>query len=148
MTDLRDDEGFLSGGGEMGALMRAHDWSGFPLGPPAGWPEGLKIPLRMMLSSRFEMWLGWGPDINFFYNDAYRPTLGVKHPAALGRPVREVWAEIYDAVKGRFESVMRDGVTTGTKRCCCCWSAAAIPKKPITPFPTARSMAPPARSKA
>ncbi len=112
MTDLRGDEGFLSGGGEMSALMRAHDWSDFPLGLPAGWPEGLKIPLRMMLSSRFEMWLGWGPDLNFFYNDAYCPTLGVKHPAALGRPVRQVWAEIYDAVKGRFESVMRDGVTT------------------------------------
>ncbi|MDN5289740.1 MAG: hybrid sensor histidine kinase/response regulator [Mucilaginibacter sp.] len=96
----------------MGALMRAHDWSDFPLGPPAGWPEGLKIPLRMMLSSRFEMWLGWGPDLNFFYNDAYRPTLGIKHPAALGRPVRQVWAEIYDAVRERFDSVMRDGVPT------------------------------------
>jgi PAS domain S-box-containing protein len=89
-----------------------HDWSDFPLGPPSGWPQGLKIPLRMMLSSRFEMWLGWGPDLHFFYNDAYRPTLGIKHPAALARPVREVWKEIFDDVKGRFESVMRDGVPT------------------------------------
>jgi PAS domain S-box-containing protein len=112
VKDLRDGEGFLSGGGEVGALMRAHDWSDFPLGPPARWPEGLKIPLRMMLSSRFEMWLGWGPDLNFFYNDAYRPTLGIKHPHALARPVREVWNEIYEDVRERFASVMRDGVPT------------------------------------
>ncbi len=99
----------------MGALMRAHDWSDFPLGPPSGWPEGLKIPLRMMLSSRFEMWLGWGPDLHFFYNDAYRPTLGIKHPDALARPVREVWKEIFEDVRGRFESVMREGVPTWDK---------------------------------
>ncbi|MDB5735701.1 MAG: hybrid sensor histidine kinase/response regulator [Alphaproteobacteria bacterium] len=96
----------------MGALMRAHDWSDFPLGPPAGWPEGLKIPLRMMLSSRFEMWLGWGPDLNFFYNDAYRPTLGIKHPGALGQPMRQVWKEVFDAVQDRIQSVMARGVPT------------------------------------
>ncbi|MCK7473865.1 MAG: hypothetical protein MZV49_10835 [Rhodopseudomonas palustris] len=34
----------------------------------------------MMLTSRFEMWLGWGPDLAFFYNDAYIPTLGANIP--------------------------------------------------------------------
>jgi hypothetical protein len=99
----------------MGALMRVHDWSQSPLGPPATWPEGLKIPLRMMLSSRFEMWLGWGPDLHFFYNDAYRPTLGLKHPHALGHPVSEVWKEIYGDVRERFDSVMQRGVSTWDK---------------------------------
>jgi PAS domain S-box-containing protein len=69
----------------------------------------------MMLLSRFEMWLGWGPDLAFFYNDAYIPTLGEKHPDAIGRPVREVWREIFDAVSGRFEAVMRDGAATWDK---------------------------------
>nr|WP_210313222.1 ATP-binding protein [Rhodopseudomonas rhenobacensis] len=95
--------------------MRSHDWSATPLGPPQTWPQGLKIPLRMMLASRFEMWLGWGPDLAFFYNDAYVPTLGIKHPAALGRPMREVWREVFDAVKDRIRSVMVDGVATWDK---------------------------------
>ena len=73
------------------------------------------MPLRMMLGSRFEMWLGWGPDLLFFYNDAYIPTLGTKHPWALGRPVREVWREIFGDVEDRINSVMQDGVPTWDK---------------------------------
>jgi PAS domain S-box-containing protein len=96
----------------MAALMRAHDWESTPLGPPEGWPDGLKVPLRMMLTSRFEMWLGWGEDLAFFYNDAYVPTLGFKHPDALGRPTKQVWGEIFEALRERFQSVMRDGVAT------------------------------------
>ena len=61
----------------------------------------------MMLTSRFEMWLGWGPDLAFFYNDAYIPTLGEKHGRALGLPMREVWSEVYAAVEDRLQSVRR-----------------------------------------
>ncbi len=99
----------------MSIAMRRHNWAATPLGPPRSWPQGLKVPLRMMLTSRFEMWLGWGPDLAFFYNDAYLPTLGVKHPDALGRPVSEVWAEIFADVADRFDSVMRDGIATWDK---------------------------------
>ena len=99
----------------MATLMRAHDWDATPLGNPAHWPEGLKVPLRILLTSRFEMWLGWGEELFFFYNDAYRPTLGIKHPNALGKPVEEVWREIYQDVKGRFDAVMHDGASTWDK---------------------------------
>ncbi len=92
--------------------MRAHPWSTTPLGPPERWPEGLKVPLRMMLTSRFEMWLGWGEDLYFFYNDAYIPTLGAKHPRAIGRPTRDVWEEIFADVEGRFRAVMKEGRST------------------------------------
>ncbi len=95
--------------------MRAHDWTATRLGRPDQWPQGLKVPLQMLLTSRFEMWLGWGPDLAFFYNDAYIHTLGVKHPAALGRPVREVWKEIFADLEHRIVSVMRDGVATWDK---------------------------------
>ncbi|MDB5553318.1 MAG: hybrid sensor histidine kinase/response regulator [Rhizobium sp.] len=108
-------ENIFPGDSEMSRLMRAHDWAATPLGPVQTWPVGLKVALRMMLTSRFEMWLGWGPDMAFFYNDAYRPTLGVKHPNALGRPTREVWREIYSDVEGRFKSVMEHGVSTWDK---------------------------------
>nr|WP_245654010.1 PAS domain-containing protein [Novosphingobium rosa] len=85
--------------------MRETDWSATPLGCPTNWPEGLKSALRMLLTSRFEMWLGWGPDLHFFYNDAYIPTLGIKHPTMLGEPFREVWAEVYAEVEDQVAAV-------------------------------------------
>jgi hypothetical protein len=36
----------------------------------------------------------WGPKLVMLYNDGYREILGDKHPAALGRPLREIWAEM------------------------------------------------------
>ncbi|WP_256215485.1 hybrid sensor histidine kinase/response regulator [Sphingobium sp. AP50] len=96
----------------MSAIMRAHDWDATPLGPPEHWPEALRAPLRLMLLSRFEMWLGWGEELSFFYNDAYIATLGAKHPAALGAPMSQVWREVFDDVKDRVVSVMRDGRAT------------------------------------
>lgn len=89
----------------MAARMRAHDWAATALGDPRHWPDGLKIPLRMLLTSRFEMWLGWGEDLTFFYNDSYIPTLGLKHPVMLGRPFREVWAEVYEDVADQVRRV-------------------------------------------
>ncbi|MDP1599444.1 response regulator [Phenylobacterium sp.] len=100
------------GDGEMAQLMRAHDWASTPLGPARSWPTSLKVALRLLLTSRFEMWLGWGPDIHFFYNDAYRPTLGIKHPQALGMPTQALWPEIWNDIKGRLETVYHKGEAT------------------------------------
>jgi signal transduction histidine kinase/DNA-binding response OmpR family regulator len=100
------------GDGEMARLMRAHDWAATPLGPVEHWPQSLKVAIRLLLTSRFEMWLGWGPDIAFFYNDAYRPTLGLKHPRSLGMPTRELWSEIWDAVEPKLRSVYERGEAT------------------------------------
>jgi signal transduction histidine kinase len=100
------------GDGEMARLMRDHDWAATSLGPPQSWPTALKVALRLLLTSRFEMWLGWGPDINFFYNDAYRPTLGAKHPEALAVPTRILWAEIWDDIKDRLATVYDKGEAT------------------------------------
>src|ERR1700710_2759139 len=103
---------FLRGGGEMGALMRATDWSRTPLGPPEDWPQSLRTTIRILLTSRYQMWMGWGKDLVFLYNDAYRPTLGVKHPWALGLPARDVWSEIWTDIGPRIEHVLRTGEAT------------------------------------
>ncbi|MCA9114607.1 MAG: PAS domain S-box protein [Planctomycetaceae bacterium] len=104
---------FLAGGGEMGERTRTYDWSQTPAGPIESWPQGLKTAVRIMLGSRYAMWLGWGPDFTFFYNDAYaKMTLGPKHPWALGRPAREVWPEIWDDVGPRAEAVISTGEAT------------------------------------
>ncbi len=106
--DLTD---IFPGDSDMARLMRRWNWADTPLGDPAGWPDGLKIPLKMLLTSRFEMWLGWGPELSFLYNDSYIPTLGRKHPSMLGKPFREVWAEVYDEVADQVERV-RSGQAT------------------------------------
>ncbi|MCB5203791.1 response regulator [Neorhizobium sp. T786] len=96
----------------MAQMMRQHDWSNTSLGMPEVWPVSLKVALRLLLTSRFEMWLGWGPDINFFYNDAYRPTLGSKHPNALAVPTEVLWAEIWNDIRERLTTVYETGQAT------------------------------------
>ena len=86
---------FLSGGGEAGALMRAHDWTRSPLGHPSGWPQALRTVVALMLNSKFPMFVAWGEQLCFLYNDPYIDILGDKHPTSLGAPFRQVWGEIW-----------------------------------------------------
>jgi PAS domain S-box-containing protein len=98
---------FIAGGGEMGALMRAHDWASSPLGMPQDWPQSLRTAVRLMLNTGHPMYIFWGKDGACLYNDAYRQSIGPeRHPASLGRPVREVWAEIWDVIGPQVEQVM------------------------------------------
>ncbi|MEX5747216.1 ATP-binding protein [Massilia sp. X63] len=89
---------FLSGGGQMGAMMRAHDWSASPLGHPRNWPQALRTAVGLMLNSKFPMFAAWGPELGFLYNDSYAIILGEKHPAALGRRFHDIWREIWDDI--------------------------------------------------
>ncbi|MGB8167897.1 MAG: GAF domain-containing sensor histidine kinase, partial [Chthoniobacteraceae bacterium] len=103
---------FLASGGEMARRICEFDWSTHPLGPPEGWPQSLKVVIRILLTSRFAMWMGWGPEFYFFCNDAYAPTLGIKLDMSLGLSARNVWAEIWSDVGPRAESVVRTGEAT------------------------------------
>src|SRR6478752_4210507 len=83
---------FLAGGGEMGALTRAFDWSKTSVGSPETWPQSLRVTVRLVLTSRHPMFIWWGPDLIQFYNDAYRETMGPeRHPSALGARGHECW---------------------------------------------------------
>jgi PAS domain S-box-containing protein len=99
---------FLAGGGDMGALMRTHDWQRTPLGAPDTWPTTLKTSVRLLLSSRHPMFIWWGRDLIQFYNDGYRNTLGPeRHPSALGQPGRICWEEAWDLIGPDIEQVMK-----------------------------------------
>jgi PAS domain S-box-containing protein len=104
---------FLAGGGEMGALTRAHDWSATSLGPPERWPQGLRTAVRILLNTNHPMFIWWGPELIQFYNDAYRQTMGPeRHPSALGQGGRECWAEIWPIIGPQIEQVMNGGGAT------------------------------------
>jgi PAS domain S-box-containing protein len=106
-------EEFFRHRGEVAALMRETDWERTSLGDPATWPAALHTTIRLMLTSRYAMWLGWGPELRFFYNDAYREqTLAKKHPWALGQRAQDVWAEIWDQIGPRIDHVLRTGDAT------------------------------------
>jgi len=101
---------FLAGGGEMGALTRAHGWAATPLGPSETWPQSLRTAVRLLLNTSHPMLLWWGPQLIQFYNDAYRQTMGPEfHPAALGQRGRECWDQIWDIVGPQVEQVMSSG---------------------------------------
>jgi PAS domain S-box-containing protein len=86
-----------AGGGdsETRRLLREHDWSASPLGQPDTWPPELATAVSMVLSSTFPMFVAWGPELSFLYNDAYAAVLGNKHPAAFGVRFQEIWHEIW-----------------------------------------------------
>jgi signal transduction histidine kinase len=108
----RDALAFLTGGGEMGALMRAHDWAGTSLRPAELWPQSLRSALSICLGSSFQIAIYWGAELSLLYNDAWRPILGTKHPYALGRAGREVWPEIWDTIGPMFAHVFATGEAT------------------------------------
>ena len=97
---------FLSGGGELGALIRAHDWASSPLGPPSIWPQSLRIAVRIMLTSLQPIWIGWGNELIYMYNDPYKSIIGGKHPWALGRPTKEVWREIWPDIDPMLQTAL------------------------------------------
>jgi PAS domain S-box-containing protein len=104
--------GFLAGGGEMGRLMRSHDWASTPLGAVERWPQSLRTSVSTCLNSRFAILIWWGKDLVMLYNEAYTPILGSKHPKSLGSPGKEVWPEIWHIIGPMLEGVLERGEAT------------------------------------
>jgi signal transduction histidine kinase/ActR/RegA family two-component response regulator len=104
---------FLAGGGAMGERIRNYPWERTPLGPPEGWPQGLRTAVRIMLSTEHPIFIFWGPEHICLYNDAYSRSIGPeKHPAILGSPGRLSWDEIWTVIGPQIDQVMRgEGAT-------------------------------------
>jgi len=108
MSNNNADYYFLRGGGEMGEMIRAKDWSNTPLGDPSTWPQSLCTMVAVMLDNPFGMYIAWGNKYTQLYNDGYRPILGAtKHPQALGISTRETFAEIWHIIESMFDGVMK-----------------------------------------
>ena len=90
---------FLTASGKLPALIAAHDWSASPLGAIERWPQSLRSVVGLMLASKFPMFVAWGAELTFLYNDAYAEILGSKHPSALGRRFVDIWSEIWPDIE-------------------------------------------------
>lgn len=95
----------------MGTLIRQYDWSKTELGLPNQWPCSLRTTLSLLLKSRVPMFLLWGNDLICFYNDAYRPILGIKekHIDPLGKPGVDVWPAIQPITSVQVDTVLTNG---------------------------------------
>ena len=97
---------FLAGGGKVGALMRTQDWSASPLGAPEAWPQSLRSLVGLLLNSKFPMFVAWGDELGFLYSDPCSEILGGKHPRALGRRFRDIWAEIWSDISPLIDAAL------------------------------------------
>src|ERR1700728_2166684 len=100
------------GEGHVRALMHECDWAATPLGPPDDWPASLSAVVRVMLTSRFAMWMAWGPELTFLCNDAYLQTVGLKRDWVIGSRSDKVWAEIWPDIGPRIAHVLSTGEAT------------------------------------
>ncbi len=110
-ANLAEEYPFLNDGGQMGELTRAFDWAATAIGPPKNWPQSLRTIVSVVLTSKFPMFLWWGPEMIQIYNDAYRPSLGNqgKHPNALGQRAKDCWPEIWDVIGPLINQVQTTG---------------------------------------
>jgi PAS domain S-box-containing protein len=92
---------------DMRARVDEFDWAATPLGPTKNWSQSLKWSVEFVLASGFPMSVRWGPDLIMIYNDAYGVLLGDRHPDALGKPLREIWPEIFGELGVLNQSILR-----------------------------------------
>lgn len=108
-------EGERQAGPAVDEVIAAMDWTGSPLGPPAEWSRALAATFAMVRRSEAQIVLFWGPEFAALYNDAYAPTIGIKHPDAFGQPARMYWSELWDDLGPLLQGVRDGGGTFSAK---------------------------------
>jgi hypothetical protein len=103
---------FLSGGAQLGTMMRSLDFSKTALGSVTQWPASLRAATSICINSRYPMFIAWGKHRSMLYNDAYTAVLANKHPWALGRPAHQVWSEIWHILEPHWARVIDHGEAT------------------------------------
>lgn len=94
-------------GSAAGELARATDWASTPVGDPETWDPAVRAAVTLCFGTRFPALLAWGPDLTMLYNDGYTPMLGERHPAAMGRPLAQVWADVWPEIDPMIDRVLR-----------------------------------------
>ena len=107
-----ESERLFIGRSELAGLIRDFDWASTSIGSPDCWPQSLKTAVRIMLTSQQPIWIGWGDELIYLYNDPYKSIIGGKHPWALGRPTRMVWHEIWEDIAPLLTRPMEEGEGT------------------------------------
>jgi hypothetical protein len=130
----------IPSGGLMGEAIRAFDWSTTPVGAIDTWSPSLLSAVRIMLGSRYPMFVWWGPSLTNFYNDAYIPVLGQRHPKALGQSAPDIWEDIWDTIGPLAEQVLTQGEATWNEQLLLVMERNGYAEETISPFPIVRRL--------
>ncbi|WP_437179556.1 ATP-binding protein [Pseudomonas muyukensis] len=114
-VNLKSPPPCLLGSDAVSGLLRAMDWCDSPLGPPQAWSPGLQAIMAMLLPAQAQIVLFWGVQYIALYNDAYGPSIGIKHPRALARPAEENWRELWSDLEPLLRGVRETGRTFAAK---------------------------------
>ena len=109
VQSTRHSSSWPVGQGEMAECIRRHDWAATALGPIAGWPPHLRTAVDICLASPLPIAILWGEQRLQLYNDAYCAIALQRHPAILGRPALENWAEARDLIGPMLDRVFTSG---------------------------------------
>jgi PAS domain S-box-containing protein len=96
---------------DFDALLAGVAWESTPLGDRRTWPRSLEALLALLRKSRRPQYLVWGPDYRFFYNEAFLPVIGIKHPVGFGMPMPDVWPEVWEDIEPLVVGTIRNGVS-------------------------------------
>ena len=100
---------------EISRMIESGGWDMSVLGPPSSWPDCLRRAVDIMLPSKAQIVLFWGPAFAALYNEAYAPSIGLRHPKAFGRPAQENWSELWDDLEPLLRQVLDTGETVAAK---------------------------------
>jgi PAS domain S-box-containing protein len=99
-------------GAASSGAVRDFNWASTPLGPIEKWPASLRVATDLCLSSSSVAAVYWGEDLRLIYNQAWAEVLPERYEAALGKPARDVWKDVWHLIAADFEQVL----TSGTAR--------------------------------
>ncbi len=106
MLESQPGSDWIVGGGAMGQLIRAMDWSPTPLGAIATWPQSLRTTVNLCLASDLPICIIWGPELVQLYNDGYRVICGEKHPRSMGQNFADCWREAWPVIGAAHDSAL------------------------------------------
>ena len=99
---MADDNQYPSSD-RMRSRIAGFDWSSTPLGPMSSWSHTLAALVELLLNSGQPMFIVWGTERIFIYNDVFIPIAGHKHPSLLGQPAHEAWSEAWAELKPLYD---------------------------------------------
>jgi DNA-binding CsgD family transcriptional regulator len=102
-----DEQVIFNNPGRSAAILRRLDWSRTSLGKPDGWPEALRLSVRLVLCARHPMLIWWGDELIQFYNDSFAPTARAHRRAhGLGAPAETFWRRTWQQIGPDVQHVM------------------------------------------
>ena len=96
MTQAADREALIRDYGSAGnarSLLLDIDWATHSLGRPDTWTVGLRLALRNMFASPEPLYLFWGEERSFFFNDACTVVLGPRIDGFMAQPFGRIWED-------------------------------------------------------